>query len=458
MDEKKNLWIGTKGGGLNYFDRQQEKFYHYTTTDGLTDNVVYCIVPDNAGNIWLTTNRGISRFNITAKTFTNFSRRDGLLNSEFNRQGGIYQPDGNIYLSGTSGVDYFNPAKIISPETPSAVSFSEIKLNGNRVIPARNNILNYSQNSFFFSFTANDFIRPDLVNFRYRISNKDNWTLVRGINTALYSALSPGDYDFEVQASYDNLNWSESTYYSFTIKQPWWQTTWFIVSAALLVISVLWLLYRYRISQLKKVHRLRSKISQDLHDEVGATLSSIHVYSSVAAKAMDKDTGKAIDAFENINSNARQVMENMSDIVWAINTGDVKETTLEGKLKNYGYDLLTPLNIKCEYRIDKEAEKKLVNMEARKNILLIAKEAMNNISKHSSATEASVQLKVTGKYLQLEITDNGRVANEKQKAAGNGMLNMRRRAEEMGGSVSFVSEKEKGSQLTCRVPLTTISD
>ena len=94
---------------------------------------------------------------------------------------------------------------------------------------------------------------------------------------------------------------------------------------------------------------MRTRISQDLHDEVGATLSSIHVYSSVASKLISQDTAKAQDALKQINLNTRQVMENMNDIVWAMNNGNPGEISLESKLKNYGYELLTPFNIVCHY-------------------------------------------------------------------------------------------------------------
>ena len=203
---------------------------------------------------------------------------------------------------------------------------------------------------------------------------------------------------------------------------------------------------------------VRARISQDLHDEVGATLSSIHVYSSVASKAMEKDAQKAKEALTHINQNTRQVMENMSDIVWAINTGQVGETALEIKLKNYGYELLTPLNIRCIYWIDKDADKRLVNIEARKNVLLIVKEAMNNIAKYSEATEAMVKLEFRNRNLQLEIGDNGKGFNEKGNRSGNGLHNMRRRSETMGGSFVIRSETNKGTMLHVNIPITSISD
>jgi signal transduction histidine kinase len=203
---------------------------------------------------------------------------------------------------------------------------------------------------------------------------------------------------------------------------------------------------------------MRARISQDLHDEVGSTLSSIHVYSSVATKTLDNDPEQAKGALKKINENTRLVMENMSDIVWAINTGQIGETSLEAKLKNYGYELLTPLNIQCSYQIDKETEKKLTNIEARRNILLIVKEALNNIAKYSSATKVMVRLEKADKNIVLEIADNGKGFEKETGHMGQGLNNMKQRAEVLGGKLNLTSEKDQGTTVKCIIPVTILSD
>jgi signal transduction histidine kinase len=206
------------------------------------------------------------------------------------------------------------------------------------------------------------------------------------------------------------------------------------------------------------IRNWQNQISRDLHDDIGASLSSIHVYSSVAAKAMNNDDDKAKDAIQQINQNALRVMENMSDIVWAINTSGNESIALESKLKNYGYDLLNPLGIECTYLIDKEAEKNLTHIEARKNILLIAKEAMNNIAKYSNATTATIQFSVTGSNLKIEIADNGKGFDTANSQKGNGLNNMKQRTESIGGIFSLRSSFENGTVINCTIPLTNISD
>lgn len=206
------------------------------------------------------------------------------------------------------------------------------------------------------------------------------------------------------------------------------------------------------------IRNWQNQISRDLHDDIGASLSSIHVYSSVASKAMEQDTDKAKDAIQQINENARRVMENMSDIVWAINTNGYETIPLESKLKNYGFELLNPLGIECEYVIDKEAEKKLTHMEARKNILLVAKEAMNNIAKYSKATKACIHLQIKGQELSLEVIDNGKGFIVDHQQRGNGLTNMKQRIESIGGVFHINSSDQNGTAIFCTIPLTNISE
>jgi nitrate/nitrite-specific signal transduction histidine kinase len=298
------------------------------------------------------------------------------------------------------------------------------------------------------------------IQYAYMLEGFDqNWNFPGSRNFASYTNVPAGEYVFKVKAANEMGVWNEQvSSVRLMVMPPFWKTVWFYLLLIAVVSGSLYLFYRYRIDQLKKLIKVRARISQDLHDEVGAALSSIHVFSSVASKAIEKDTQKAKEALTQINQNTRQVMENMSDIVWAINTGQVGETALETKLKNYGYELLTPLNIQCIYWVDKDADKKIVNIEARKNVLLIVKEAMNNIAKYSQATEAMVKLEFRNRNLHLEIADNGKGFEENGNRSGNGLNNMRKRTESLGGIFSLSSEKNKGTALYCTIPLTNISD
>ncbi|MBL0305640.1 MAG: hypothetical protein IPQ25_06280 [Chitinophagaceae bacterium] len=458
MDENKDLWLGTKGGGLNHYDRKQNRFYHYTVNEGLPDNVIYIILPDKKGNLWLTTNKGISRFNLQTKTFTNFSKRDGLLNAEFNRQGAVLMNNGTIYLSGTSGVDYFNPDDLPATLTQPAVNFSELKINNSEESFDENRSLRFSENNLSFSYTANDYIRPDLVYYRYRLKEKEPWTRVQGVNTVLYNALPAGDYRFEVQSSYDNHTWSQSAVYDFTIQQPWWKNRWFYVALALLTACILYFIYLYRIQQLKKMHQLRTKISQDLHDEVGATLTSISFLSEVARKQTSDTDAPVVKTLDKIGEYSREMIGEINDIVWAINPANDKFDKITDRMKNFALPLLSAKNIRLEFKADDELLNYSLGMEQRKNLYLVFKEAVNNAAKYADCTAIEVNFLKEKSSLVLSIADNGKGFNAEEMKNGNGLKNMKLRAKEIKAAFQIQSATGEGTLILLQMPITQNAD
>ncbi len=446
LDEKKNIWIGTRDG-LNHFDRTQNKFFRYTTREGLTDDVIYTVLPDGKGNLWLSTNQGISRFNMATKTFTNFSRRDGLLNTEFNRQGAVMTKDRVIYLSGTSGIDYFLPDEIGPSSPPAAVILSELKLN-NEISFIRERLrLPYYINNLSFSYSANDFIRPDLVYYRYRLKESEPWTVVRGVNIVSFNAMQPGSYRFEVASSYDNQNWSNSSAVHIYIKTPWWKSGWFYILLTTGIILLLLLFYRYRINRLKEMFFMRNKISQDLHDEVGATLSGVNLMSELAVQKIKK--GENTDSqrlLERIKEESKEMAEKMNDIVWAINpVNDTMEKVLS-KIKSYGNNLCTSAGIVFHFS-KPELKEGVLNMQVRNNIYLISKEAINNAVKYSAAKNIRFELFRKKNYYVLRIEDDGNGFDINTVKPGNGLLNMQSRAKEIGEELTIRSAPSKGTVL-----------
>ncbi len=446
LDDKKDLWIGSREG-LMHLDRSRNKFYRYTTRDGLTDDVIYMVLYDGKGNLWLTTNQGISRFNIASKTFTSFSRRDGLLNTEFNRQGAVMTNDRLIYLSGTSGIDYFRPDAIGPTSPPATVIFSELRLN-NEAITIRENLrLPYSMNNVSVSYSANDFIRPDLVYYRYRLKSNDPWTVVRGINSASFNAMQPGTYRLEVESSYDNQNWSAASFINLYIKTPWWKSGWFYGFSAVALIFLLFLFYRYRINQLKKMLLMRNKISQDLHDEVGATLSGVTLMSELAVeKIKSGDTPDSQRLVERIKEESKEMAEKMNDIVWAINPVNDSMEKVLSKIQAYGNNLCTSAGIQFHFS-KPELKDGMLNMQIRNNIYLISKEAINNAVKYSGA--GNIRFSLSGKKNKyvLRIEDDGVGFDADGLHNGNGLINIRSRAKEIGGDLNIRSTRGTGTLL-----------
>lgn len=205
------------------------------------------------------------------------------------------------------------------------------------------------------------------------------------------------------------------------------------------------------------IMEIKQKISQDLHDDIGASLSSLQIYGTIAEKTFTQNPGKAKEMLEKISVQSKIVLENMSDMVWSMKTGDSNTASLEVKIKNYSVELLEDMNIDFSFHIAPAAEVILKNATARKNILLIIKEAMNNIAKYSKASKADLVIDITGKQLKLQITDNGIGFDIAQKnEVGNGLQHMKNRVLELDGNFVIESVAGTGTTLLARVPLKSL--
>ena len=198
---------------------------------------------------------------------------------------------------------------------------------------------------------------------------------------------------------------------------------------------------------------MQSRISKDLHDDVGSSLSSLQIYSSLATKLMDKNPEEVKKLLQHIAENTDEVMENMSHIVWAMQDQDKGEYSLEARIKNIGYNLLTIKDIRCYYTICKQAEAVCKSQGLRKNIILITKEAINNIAKYSQAISVTVSLSATGNLIHLSIQDDGTGFNTIHQQAGNGLKNIASRAASLGGTAVIKSEIGCGTTVTCTFPV-----
>jgi signal transduction histidine kinase len=224
-----------------------------------------------------------------------------------------------------------------------------------------------------------------------------------------------------------------------------------LAAFALLAVAFLW----YRNAQKQKIQfaNVRHKISQDLHDDIGASLSSLQIYGSIAEQSIAHNPAKAMEMVKKISGQSTLLLENMSDIVWSMKPATDHAASLEIKVKNFGAELLSDKNIHFTYQLSNEVETALTGIYARKNILLVIKEAMNNIAKYSQAQHASVSISIQEKRLLLTVGDDGVGFYTAKKTTGNGLQNMNERVKELGGTFNIISSPGKGCGITCEIPL-----
>lgn len=201
----------------------------------------------------------------------------------------------------------------------------------------------------------------------------------------------------------------------------------------------------------------RNRIARELHDEIGSSLSSINIFSTVANQYLQKDQEKAAEMVNKIKVSSSKVMENMSDLVWAINAETDDTQSLVRRIRQFAAPVLEAKNIRLEIESSSSIQHLLLKTEAKKNILLLCKEAVNNMAKYSEATLSTIQLKTTGNRFYLKMSDNG-IGFETLVNKGNGLQNMKNRCEESGGTFQLESTPQKGTTIICTFPLTRISN
>lgn len=228
------------------------------------------------------------------------------------------------------------------------------------------------------------------------------------------------------------------------------------VGATLILIIVIGglVVNRYKIiNQSKKqleIERMRNSIARDLHDDIGSALSSINIMSQVALQGNELSVIQ--QNFKRIGEQSSRIMESMTDIVWSINPGNDSLEKLTIKMREFAAEMVEPRNI--QLRFQAATQDKTLDAEQRKNLFLIFKEALNNAVKYSQCTTVSIELTLEKHQVKLRIEDDGNGFNVSEKTTGNGLRNMKARAQSLNGSLSIESHLSNGTTIELSVPTT----
>ncbi|MGZ5222294.1 MAG: sensor histidine kinase, partial [Chitinophagaceae bacterium] len=234
---------------------------------------------------------------------------------------------------------------------------------------------------------------------------------------------------------------------------------------AILLSLAIYIVYRYRINELLKRQAIRNRIAQDLHDNVGSTLSSISVYSQVARIYHDQQKEKDLKStLEKISSTSSEMISELNDTVWAINPRNDQMSVIFQRMESFAKPLLAAQQIRLQFSFDQQLESLNLEMETRKNFYLIFKEAVNNVIKYADCSQLNVHITHEGQKIHMVINDNGKgfdlsKTSEGFKSSdvyggGNGLKNMQRRALEMKGILKMQSEPGNGTRLHLVFPIT----
>ncbi len=481
------LWIGTSSGLARF---QRGKWTRYSKKDGLASNNVGYILEDGHGYFWLGSSAGLMRvkkqaLNDFADGRTTFvpcrayGKPDGLPAGEctFGSQpGALRARDGELWFPTIGGLGSLNPAHLVLNSNPPPVIIEAVLVDGQpqgpallRSPPPRQVTVPAGKEAIEIKYASLDLASPEKGRFKYRLEPHETaWTEVEGnIRAVHYSKLPHGHYVFRVTACNEDEIWNDAgSELAVTVLPPFWQTWWFIGGASLCLLGLIVASVHYvstqrlqrqleSLRQHEALEKERARIARDIHDQVGASLTQVSLLGEQVE--MDKHNPEEIEKHaRQISQTALETTRAFDEIVWTVNPSN---DTLDGLLTyicKYAQDYLAVAGLRYRLEVPAQLPAIPISPELRHNIFLAAKEAVTNVVRHARASSVWIRLILETTRFTLEIQDDGcGLADLDPKAAQtrNGLRNMHKRMENIGGEFSMKPGAENGTVVRLMAPL-----
>jgi signal transduction histidine kinase/streptogramin lyase len=474
VDRKGALWFSSSRSGLHRIDdlnAENLQYASYTTNDGLTSNNVRTITEDAFGNLYLGTVRGVDRFTPETGRVKHFSVSDGLA-SDFVVDSHC-DKSGTLWFATVNGLSKLVPSQSEPPSDPQiwlgglrisglAQAVSQL---GSARIPALE--LHYTENNFQIDFFGLDFRAGETLRYQYKLEGSyGDWSAPSEQRSVTFANLSPARYRFLVRAvNSDGVSSSNPAVIEFTILPPIWLRWWFLAIAVFAGALTIYAFWRYRYQRMKAVfeaqealrrsheerfaemERIRKRIATDLHDDIGSSLTQISILSEVVQQRTNGNNSQLSEPLSMIAGASRELVDAMSDIVWAINPQKDHLNDLTQRMRRFASDVLTARNIAFEFIEPDEDNDIVLGANIRREVFLIFKESINNLVRHSSCTEARIDFQIAEDTLNLIVCDDGRGFDVSNDSEGHGLSSMRQRASGIGGRLEMISQVGKGTTI-----------
>jgi len=494
------LWIGTPEQGVCRF--KDGRFSSITTRHGLPNNIIDHIEEDGLGFLWFNSQSGLFRVSrrglndcaegkadsLQALLFGKAEGMTTLAGSGGFTPSGFQAPDGRLWFPTARGLAVVNPASVRRNQIPPPVLIEEIMVDGQPVdikplppsrsqsvnSPARGIVVPPGRRPLVVKFTGISFNSPVRVQFKYQLEGADaDWTDGGSQRQVTYPQLPPGEYTFRVIACNSDGLWNEvGDAVTIVMLPQFLQTWWFKTTLALvtcgLVGGAVFLESRRRLrSKLERMaherelERERARIAQDIHDDLGASLTRIGMLSEPVSGETN-DAPQAAENLSQIHTTTGELTRAMDEIVWAVNPRHDTLESLTNYISRFAQDFLGTAHIRCRLALPLELPDVPVRSEVRHNLFLAVKETLHNAVKHSGANEVRVALQLVPGGFKLVVTDNGSGFNFKgqtgrsdlnRPAAGNGLRNLRSRLAQINGRSEIHTALGEGTRVEFFVPL-----
>lgn len=486
VDRENVLWVGT-GNGLGRY--QAGEWSRFTTRDGLASDWINYLIEDDQDNLWIGSSLGLMR--VAKKSLASqaagrtsgiicrvYGVRDGLPTSECtqgSQPAACRTDDGRLWFPTIRGLVSVDPANLIPNTNAPLVDIQAIFLddrlqNTNRLVTGFDEklVIPAGVERLDILYTSLNLAAPEQARFRYWMEGLEEagWSAPTDRRSVSYSKLPPGEYLFRVKASNEDGLWNPiGVSLAITVLPPFWRTWWFqtlVVIGALGTISgVVYLVFTQKLQrqlallrQQEALERERARIARDLHDQLGANLTQVALLGEMVGE--DKDLPLEVEAHaQQICQTARTTSDALDEIVWAANPSN---DTLEGLVNyacKYAQDYLSLAGLRYRLEVPPSLPAASLPPDLRHNVFLAFKESVNNVVKHAKATEVKIRLRLEANQFKMEIADDGcGPAEAATKTGRNGLRNMRKRMEDVGGTFEMQPSAERGTVVRLTAPLT----
>ncbi|MEO8147377.1 MAG: two-component regulator propeller domain-containing protein [Bacteroidia bacterium] len=478
-----NVWIGT-GNALYKYDAKTKTISHTQ----LSNEHIAAIESDKNNNVWIGSYNGILNLNAKVNLLYSFTKSDGLVSSTIYESGSTKLNDGTVVMCGDKGINYFQPDSIKLNNTQSSICITNFEVNYVSVMNDTSDTYKLLRKKFFnheilqlgsdqktlkFEFAALNYLSPEKNKYQFKLEGFDNlWNDLGNNSFAYYSSVKayraslffPGVYTFLVRVKNADGSWLEmQNPLQLSIKPYWAKSIEFLSILAILILGVIIYIVRYLSHQKLKeqlreqekllaIERERNRISEDLHDDLGAGLSSIAMMTGVMKDLVTDDASK--ETAEDVSSEATELVGRMREIIWSMNSKNDTIENLISYLHEYSDKYLKRNKIECDFKLQGNVPDKNISGDKRESVFLVTKETLHNIVKYAQSPLVNLNVTIDEKKLTVEVFDNGKGFDMNSIGRfGNGLTNMKQRLETVGGNYQIESAVGNGTRTKIQVGL-----
>ncbi len=453
VSKEGKIYFGGGGGGLFEYDPTHQSFRNWSQAQGLSNQYILDLCWDQNNDLWIGTLNGLNRMDLHNNNIASFFMEHGLPSNQVESIQSA--SDTTLFVFTPKGTRTFNPDRIEKSPVHQPLRITELLINGencnDRLRELDDLKLSYRQNNLTFEISQVNLTTGKLNKYQYRMDElQPEWTLLNAGNQLQLISLSPGRYQLQFQVCNNNVC-QMADQVAILIRPPFWRSPLFFFLLAVCLIGMVMGYHQMQLRSIIKRQNLRNQISADLHDDIGSSLSSIGFITEMMAK--DKlSNPENQQRLASIKEEIGLINQNLEEIIWYIKPSTDTLHEIHLKLRRFSTELLESKEIKLIWEQTSEINMTL-DSHTKRDYFLIFKEIINNIAKHSRATQVRVLIAQKSSTLHLEVVDNGIGFDPDHDFDSNGLHSLHFRAIRLKGVLKIKSAPGMGSQTVLRFPL-----